>query len=153
MVSLYLKCDLYKKICRTLVSDCFSYLSKKEMCGLYFIAGAATNAILKTACDSCSAFLKRSAINEDEFQSLKSITTYTAQLTKAGLKHPCSEISELIFNCEIIHNDFRQLILHSNSFETLICKVVSDLEILFPACEHFCNLKRKNISKNICSIL
>jgi len=96
------------------------------------IAGSATNAVLKKViCDECRSFLNDNTTPK--------YTRYVRRLSKGGLKLPNSTVLTFVLNIEIIYQKYRSYILHNGGHESLIQKIVQDMELEFPTCP--CNVK------------
>lgn len=107
---------------------------------VYNIGHNITKDILQICCDSCNNFLK-STTNNDIIDNNSEF--YKNFVDMGGLTDPSQQLIELIVNCEIYFQKFKNYILH-NSSDILIYKLYNELSIDFPTC---CNIKQELISQ------
>lgn len=108
---------------------------------VFHLAGSATNAISKVACNECCAFMCNTTESENLPQKFK---FYTKSLNKGGLKEPCINTVLLMFNCELVYRKYKTHFLHNSNFN-IVDEISNNIKINYPPCEKYCNVKHKLI--------
>ncbi|KAL4154187.1 hypothetical protein QTP88_002020 [Uroleucon formosanum] len=80
------------------ISGALKILPEFDMNIVFYLAGSATNAILKVSCNECCTFMCNTTEAENLSEKYK---FYTKSLNKGGLKEPCINTVLLMFNCEL----------------------------------------------------
>lgn len=107
---------------------------------VFHLAGSATNAISKVACNECCAFM----CNTTESENLpKKFKFYTKSLNEGGFQ-PCINTVLLMFNCELVYRKYKTHFLHNSNFN-IVDEISNNIKINYPPCEKYCNVKHKLI--------
>ncbi|CAI6371620.1 unnamed protein product [Macrosiphum euphorbiae] len=86
------------------ISEAFKILPEYDMNIVFHLAGSATNAILKLACNDCSMFM----CNTKETKNLpEKYKFYTKSLKKGGLKEQYINTVLFILNCELVYRKYK----------------------------------------------
>lgn len=124
------------------ISEVLQLFPKYDINIIFYLAGSATNSILKLSCKECCDYMCKNTENEENLPERYKF--YSKSLNKGGLKEPCVNTILLIFNCELVYRKYKSHFLH-NSSQDIVNEISNNIKINYPPCEKNCDVKQKLI--------